>query len=361
MYENKEILNITCFILGGKETRSYGISTRNGKVVYECSMHGCKNTTNNNSDELDHTGSVEITDDDHDPLVDEIIVVRRQTQTVRAVEPRTGGERWNFSVGHHELDILKAENCHERPYTELEKTLLDVQLKVIVPEGIVCAVQKENPNVILWKYKVKTEIYSNLIAQFHLFLFQFDHPIVSAWKTSSNDELNNVDLFSYSHWPWSTDEMPQNFENLSPSLYVGMFKKQLYIQESNLLKKIIQTNIYSPEYLESNTNALRVPWKPLPATGAGLVLLENDKNEHEKDSNKGGTSVTALSILYGSEYVNGNGFFLYSSNDLNKTQTAHCDKDNATYEHSDNDTFDYQYSTADTPTQIIIVSLWYWW
>lgn len=90
-------------------------------------------------------------------MFDEIVVVRRQTQTVRAVESRTGGERWNFSVGHHELQVLKPENCHARAFSDVDTELLDLQLKVIVPEGIVCAVKKGAPNVVLWKHKVSED------------------------------------------------------------------------------------------------------------------------------------------------------------------------------------------------------------
>lgn len=45
-----------------------------GRVLYECSLGGCDNLT-----ELEAEGDV--------------VLVQRQTQTVRAVEPRTGVER----------------------------------------------------------------------------------------------------------------------------------------------------------------------------------------------------------------------------------------------------------------------------
>lgn len=152
--------------VGGKETRSYGVSSRTGKIIYECSIHGCQNSTH--SSEMENEQRTQprtaAADNDnnnnddgvaaHDPLIDDVIVVRRHTQTVRAVEPRTGGERWNFSVGHHEMEILKTEDCHERPFSELDKSLLDLEIKVVVPEGIICAFNKNAPHVILWKYKV---------------------------------------------------------------------------------------------------------------------------------------------------------------------------------------------------------------
>lgn len=147
------------YIKGGKETRSYGISTRTGQVLYECSSAGCKNSTDLEDEDDEQHGpprAYKIEEElQHDPLSDDIIVVRRQTQTVRAVEPRTGGERWNFSVGHHELEILKASECHgQSPNVKNDDSLLDLDLKVIVPDGVICAVRKGNPQEIIWQYKV---------------------------------------------------------------------------------------------------------------------------------------------------------------------------------------------------------------
>lgn len=153
-------------ISGGKETRTYGVSARTGKMLYECSMHGCTNST-----ELEGNATVTIEDDEesndddeehssprymaeHDPLVDDVIVVRRQTQTVRAVETRTGIERWNFSVGQHELDLIRSDECHDRKFSDMDMAILDLDIKVIVPEGVVCAFSKQAPSVMLWKYKV---------------------------------------------------------------------------------------------------------------------------------------------------------------------------------------------------------------
>lgn len=355
---------------GGKETRSYGISSKNGKILYECSIHGCQNTTGGGNTN-DPQSSYEIYNDndtttDHDPLLDEIIIVRRQTQTVRAVESRTGGERWNFSVGHHELEVLKPDNCHERPFSELDNTVLDLQLKVIVPEGIVCAVQKDKPGVILWKHK-------------------FDHPIVSAWKTTSDDNLENVDLFSYQHWPWSASEMPNNYRELSPSLYVGMFNRQLYIQESENLRKIIHSSIMSlemdPLVIDHvRSKYLRIPWKPIAVGGAALNLIENDKlieDENDGDTTKHRnvrdaediSSITALSVLHASEYANGNGFYLYSPIDLigvnNKTEHQ-CNKENGTSSNASSSSYDNDMdgdypAEPETRVEYIVFSFWYSW
>lgn len=161
-------------ISGGKETRTYGVSARTGQTLYECSMHGCVNATDN---ELNRNATKTVEEDDdviiedgdnekddingnngymreHDPLIDDVIVIRRQTQTVRAIETRTGAERWNFSVGQHELDLIRPAECHERKFSNMDLAILNLDIKVIVPEGVICAFNKMEPTVMLWKYKV---------------------------------------------------------------------------------------------------------------------------------------------------------------------------------------------------------------
>lgn len=115
-------------------------------------MAGCKNITDSEDTDTDVKMSApayEINrDQQHDPLRDDIIVVRRQTQTVRAVEPRTGGERWNFSVGYHDLEMLKPSDCHRRAST----TTLDFKLSINVPDGTVKAY---SDNKLMWQHKVR--------------------------------------------------------------------------------------------------------------------------------------------------------------------------------------------------------------
>lgn len=76
------ILDLVYCILGGKETRTYGVVVKTGQLLYECSMEGCKNSTEN------------LTPDD-------IVVIQRHTQTVRAIEARTGSERLVYLLSCH--------------------------------------------------------------------------------------------------------------------------------------------------------------------------------------------------------------------------------------------------------------------
>lgn len=53
-----------------------GVHTSTGRILYECDVTGCKNNTHNKR-----------------YLEQEILVIKRLQQTVRAVEARTGIER----------------------------------------------------------------------------------------------------------------------------------------------------------------------------------------------------------------------------------------------------------------------------
>lgn len=316
-------------ISGGRETRSYGVSTRNGRVMYECSIHGCKDTTDINNDLDQYGGPYEIESDQHDPQLDDVIIIRRETQTVRAVEALNGGERWNFSVGTHELELIKSGDCHNRPYSEYDQTLLDLELKVIVPEGIVCAVNKHTPNVILWQH-------------------QFSHPIVNAWK-NSKDDLVKLDLFSYTHLPFGINESP-NLNGVAPAVYVAMYEKQLYIQESDKIKRTgIMKNL---KYLES----LKIPWKPYSVPTSEFAMIEGTFSSDDQDE----SSVTALSVLHGSEYVNGNGYYLFANL---KAKRRLVRNHNLSKAKDDVEEKDGQFSIIDenTPTAVVMVTLWFWW
>lgn len=300
--------------------------------MYECGMNGCKDTNEVNNELDPYGGPYEIENDvEHDPLLDDVIIIRRETQTVRAVEAINGGERWNFSVGTHELELIKSGNCHNRPYSEYDQTLLDLELKVIVPEGIVCAVHKHTPNVVVWQHK-------------------FSHPIVNAWK-NSKDDLVKLDLFSYTHLPFAENNAP-NVDGLSPAVYVAMYEKQLYIQESDRLRRT--ATLKNLKYLES----LKIPWKPYPVTTSEYAMLEGDLNSDEQES-----SVTALSVLHGSEYVNGNGFYLFSNIKTKKEMVCEHNKTKSKKNGDDDEEEENNFSVIDddTPTKVLIVSLWFWW
>lgn len=61
-------------IAGGVEVRTYGIGFYSGKLFYECTPSKCTN-------------------EDNTDVVEDVLLIERTTQTIRAVEPRSGSER----------------------------------------------------------------------------------------------------------------------------------------------------------------------------------------------------------------------------------------------------------------------------
>lgn len=326
-------------ISGGKEVRSYGINSRTGRIVYECSMRGCKNQ---NLTEVAEEENEKASDE----FLDDILVVRRETQTVRAIEPRSGTERWNFSIGHHELEMLPNDNCQSQgsKNDEIDNYILDFDLRVIVPDGVICGYSKKYPNQILWQQK-------------------FDAPIVSVYRMDTNNQLYSVDLFKNVGWLWENKDFfkPSIDSRMTPSVYLGMFQQQLYIQESNL----IQTTIEHHKELEHNLindedQFLKIPFKPYPASDNTLKLIEGNPEEGIKTSHelmKMDDQLNAQSVLYASQYADGKGFYLFTESDYN--HSIQCGKKTRstkiTPEEFDNRTFKDHGILARTS------SLWDYW
>lgn len=293
-------------ISGGKEVRRYGVNTRTGHVVYECSMAGC---SNKNRTELLDEESESPSD------LDDIMVVTRQTQTVRAIEPRTGNERWNFSIGHHELELIQNENCHGAKDDELDKFIMDLDLRVIVPDGIICGYSKTSPNTVLWKQK-------------------FDAPIVSVFRMDENNRLYSVDLFKNVQWLWNGQDFfrPSIDAKMNPSVYLGMYQQQLYIQESEFIRSSLEHhNQLEHDLLSDETKSLRIPFQPYPASNTEIVKYITDgddgekadgsENEIEKQYSQELIKINAQSVLYSSQYANGKGFYFFTDN-----ETMQCGK-----------------------------------
>ncbi|XP_015592079.1 eukaryotic translation initiation factor 2-alpha kinase isoform X2 [Cephus cinctus] len=254
--------------------------------------------------------------------------------------------RWNFSVGQHDLTLLPAEtaDCHDTAANPSQKNIVDIELKVIVPEGLVWAINKSNPNVKLWQYK-------------------FDSPIVTVWRkentpTSKSEKgLEEVNLFDGSQWEWGSD-----FSS-SPSIYLGMHEKQLYVQENEAFSKALSQ---SPQ---KQLQYPKIPWQPYPAistavsmTVKNVVQGENNSEMHSEISES--QSTTALSVLYNSEYINGNGFYLYSKGQQSWNITNQCNESDPVIivENVELPSLtEYMNDEEETPVKIIIVSLWYWW
>ncbi|KAM0736385.1 Eukaryotic translation initiation factor 2-alpha kinase [Formica fusca] len=307
---------------GGKNLHTYGVSPSTGRVLYECKVRECKNNT-------DPEGHIEY----------DVLIIRRFQQTIRAIEAHTGNERWNFSVGQLNLKL-------HRHINDCLNIVPDIEIKAVISKGLVWAINKNNPTVILWQY-------------------QFDVPIVSIWhedtsKTFINQEnlgnkkqinyLKQINLFNDSQWIW------RSAYPTSSSLYLGMHERQLYVQENPNLENSLDLstkNIINKKYF----------WQPRPADVTALAsnfLNENNNNEVSVEINEV-YRTTALSVLYNSEYINGNGFFLYSTEQLIDNEQCNI-KNNITKNNISTNMKEHIIEEeTNTPVQIIIVSLWYWW
>lgn len=156
---------------GGLEVRTYGVALNSGKCIYVCSPQNCKNMT----DELD--------------ISSHVAVIERTTRTVRAIEAKTGAEKWNFSVGTHDIKIPEMDCINSR-------INYDFNISAVLPKG-----------------KLNVEVKSEL--GFHSWMYEFTSPIVTIWNFNGRD-LNGVDVFK------SSSDI-----DLSTAIYLGMHNKQV--------------------------------------------------------------------------------------------------------------------------------------
>nr|CAD7441052.1 unnamed protein product [Timema bartmani] len=256
---------------------------------------------------------------------DDLVISGGKESQTYGVDARSGRVMWNFSVGHHDLKLMAdlSSDCHSTSSPPSTDDLY-FELKIIVPEGL------------------------------------FDTPVVSAWHHREG-KMTEVDLFSGARM------FNDNMGSITPSLYIGMHNKQLYIQESVTVQRSVG-NWASNLLTDESSNNLRIPWHPVPATSTALGLLDDQllTSEDPTTDDESQASTTAISVLYGSSYVNGNGFFFFSEESLKKTKHSQClknatlslDGDTITMKGGDDSDF---FSEEETPVQIIIVSLWFWW
>ena len=114
----------------------------------------------------------------------DILVVQRNTQTVRAHEARNGEEKWNFSVSLHDLAFHPGRELCDDEIDELESNAGDEEeednfsIKTVVPEGVICAVDKEKQDQIKWRRK-------------------FQSPIVDAWRITGKGLKQVLIIVSY--------------------------------------------------------------------------------------------------------------------------------------------------------------------
>ncbi|KAL8165928.1 UNVERIFIED_CONTAM: Eukaryotic translation initiation factor 2-alpha kinase 3 [Gekko kuhli] len=141
-------------LVGGKSLTTYGLSSYSGKVKYICSAMGCRRW------------------EDDEVQQEDILLLHRTQKTVRAVGPRSGNEKWNFSVGHFELRYIpdietragfiegnlksslnKEDSKIISDVEEQEAATKDTVIKVSVADWKVMAFSKQGGH-LEWEYQV---------------------------------------------------------------------------------------------------------------------------------------------------------------------------------------------------------------
>ncbi|XP_017290750.1 eukaryotic translation initiation factor 2-alpha kinase 3 isoform X2 [Kryptolebias marmoratus] len=307
-------------LVGGKSLTSYGLGAYSGKIRYICSAGGCS-----------HWGDEEMDAED-------VLLLQRTQKTVRAIRPRSGMEKWNFSVGNYELKLvpekqsglnfLEGEMANGDSWKESQKLItdepkereqangkqnqnqhLDLVIKVSVPDWKVVAFSPDPNGQLVWEH-------------------QFCTPIASAWLVGGG-KVTPISLFddtAYSNQPEADEEKdddPGKAQGAAESsVYLGMFQGQLYLQSSVRI-----TEKFPSKAIGSQKDVIFLPtvkWKPLihsPSRTPALVgsdefdkCLSNDKFSHDEYSNG------ALSIL---QYPYDNGYYFpYSKHYREKRDNA---------------------------------------
>lgn len=298
---------MTCFI-GGKELRTFGIDVNTGNIRYDCGINGCV-----------IPGASEVNGEQSASDSSVVLVVKKQLQTVRAIDSSTGVERWNFSVGTHELALASVtEGCYHGE--QKDSSRVKDLLKVVIPEGRVFGADRENR--VVWDQN-------------------FESPISQAWILE-NGQLVSVDPITNTPL---TDV---------PSLYIGIHNQQFYVQESqNTAEKM--ERYFGLEGLGSDLKKplLNLAWKPTAAI----------------DGISGSTALSTINpapnwVVF-SPTPNFRPIFVYDKDYVGETilegpnSTELDEEDSTTEDDIAEERPDLDYD--DGITQVIVMSLWFWW
>ncbi|XP_033869452.3 eukaryotic translation initiation factor 2-alpha kinase 3 [Acipenser ruthenus] len=289
-------------LVGGKSLTTYGLGAYSGKLRYICSAVGCSRW------------------DENEPEPEDVLLLQRTQKTVRAVGPRSGNEKWNFSVGHFELKFV--------PEVQPGVNFLEGDLK----GG---GVKRDDPKVIREEEEATAETKDTVIkvsvADWKVMAFtkrgghlewehQFCTPIASAWLVRDGKVIP-ISLFDDTSYTTRSDEILEDEEDIveaargatESSVYLGMFRGQLYLQSSVRISEKFPTKSNALDSISTENGIISLPtvkWKPLihsPSRTPVLVgsdefdkCLNNDKFSHEEYSNG------PLSVL---QYPYDNGYY----------------------------------------------------
>lgn len=283
-------------IAGARETLWLGVDANTGGVVYECGSSGCSSEQQTAGAGLD------------------VLVLRRHSSTVRAVDPRHGHEKWNFSVAEHQLALSRRECIGPSGPAS------PVTVGVALPEGVV-AIRRPGEKDVLWRQKLEA-------------------PVASMWRLQGGS-LQHIDVVWEAARALARPAAAAAAAASPPSLYIGLHNNQLYVQES----------LAYTQKLETSVSSRPLPWKMLQSR----PLIEGDErglSVQEPDSN-----TLSLITLYGNTGQAGShGFFLYLQETCDQAVQVSEDINipDIILPNNSDEEFDHH-------IHVHVSSLWYWW
>ncbi|GFS15480.1 eukaryotic translation initiation factor 2-alpha kinase [Elysia marginata] len=299
-------------VVGSKDIKNFGVDIKSGQLIFHCGSEGCHRSKGKAED-----GIVD---------GDNVLVITRNTQVVRSVDVKSGHEKWNFSVGQHEIRLPPAAktsqidddvddvdgdeiNDDERipiftsfkqcAYEETFAADADYEnfLRLVVPEGRVVSLDKEDSSLVSWEHK-------------------FDSPIAKAWLYR-NGQLETLSLFDGRHVPTINAYSSEDQENESmpqPLLYIGSHQKLLYIQPSPQMETVLRS-FPSSRIGHVLDSKIQVAWRPYLNTASVRTPIfsgnrPGGQSERSDDEEPAGSKHTSLSVWH-EDYPFDTGYFLY--------------------------------------------------
>ncbi|XP_071827738.1 eukaryotic translation initiation factor 2-alpha kinase 3-like [Apostichopus japonicus] len=250
-------LSDNVMVVGSKSTRTYGINANTGKLVYSCSPEECTNIGPQPS------------------ASDDVIVTKFQQHVVRALDQRTGDEKWNYSVGQHDVKYLVGYETNADEFCRGRDEMLwdeSTELRISMEYNMVFGVKETNHREILWSH-------------------EFSSDIANVW-TIIDGTVKELDILSLDIDPSLSQE--QNLipyaDPIMPS-FIGRFQDQLYVRPSRTQSQYAdESTTSSPVELIADESGYglvpRIRWRPYlsSADSRTPILAHSGKQQSDNDN-----------------------------------------------------------------------------
>ncbi|CAF0736643.1 unnamed protein product, partial [Didymodactylos carnosus] len=237
-------------IVGGKHIETLGLNVHTGRILYmTSSLHGSTHYENK-TETLDNEYS------SYDPL----LVIRRTTQTVRAVSVRSGHEKWNFSVSNNELLSIKSHDAKlEKPIRNEPSRMLHNRLNENIPQ-----IESDSVFQGYFKYQLQTGVINAYHHHNNELVWSkiLNVPIAAVWEMK-NGQLYQNDLFNVEH----EDERHSNdnrenqaYDMNRRSAFVGEFNSTPYVLVSPHLQNEL-IHLAMRNKINTHRGPRLLPWR----------------------------------------------------------------------------------------------------